>query len=129
MQKLSASKGPNVNLICAISAAGLLEVERRRGSFNNESATAWVETPQRTQDTGNRPEGLVIVVDNAPCHSLVEAVLDRTTATLLRLAPYSPMLNPVKTIWSKVKAFVKANLRVPEVQTPGVGAVLSAACI
>lgn len=67
VHKLPASKGPNVNLICAISAAGLLAVEWRRGSFNNESATAWVETLiQRTQDTWNRLEDLVIVVDNAP---------------------------------------------------------------
>lgn len=122
VQKLPASKGPNVHLICAISAAGLLAVERRRGSFTNELANAWVETlMQRWQDTGNRLEDLVIVIDNAPCHSRVEAVLDRTPATLLRLAPYSPMLNPVETIWSKVKAYVKANLRIPQVQPPGVG--------
>lgn len=30
------------------------------------------------------------------------------------------MLNPVETIWSKVKAFVKTNLRVPNVIPPGV---------
>lgn len=121
VQKLPSSKGPNVHLICAISAAGVVAMERRRGSFTNESANAWVENLlQRWQDSGNRIEDLVIVMDNAPCHSRVETVLEGTSATLLRLAPYSPMLNPVETIWSKVKAFVKANLRIPEVQPPGV---------
>lgn len=58
VQKLPACKVPNVNLICAILAASLLAVERRRGSFNNESATAWVETIiQRTQVLSARGSG------------------------------------------------------------------------
>ena len=40
---------------------------------------------------------------------------------LLKLEPYSPMLNPVEAIWAKIKAHVKSQLRVPEVEPPRVG--------
>ena len=30
-------------------------------------------------------------------------------ASILRLAPYSPMLNPVETAWSVIKAFLKGK--------------------
>jgi transposase len=69
---------------------------------------------------GNQLEGLVIVCDNAPCHSRLEAVTNGTTVTLLRLGPYSPMLNPIEAIWSKVKCYTKTHLRVPQVVAPGV---------
>lgn len=39
---------------------------------------------------------------------------------LLRLSPYSPMLNPIENVWSKLKSVVKRNNRVPEVHPPGV---------
>jgi transposase len=121
IQTLPASKGPNVHLICAISGAGVLCMERRRGSFRNQTANEWLQTMlRRWQENGNELKDLVVVVDNAPCHSRLEDVITGTDAVLLRLAPYSPMLNPVETIWSKIKAFVKTNLRVPNVNPPGV---------
>lgn len=95
--------------------------ERRRGSFTWETANAWLQTLiERWEENGNELEDLVIVVDNAPCHSRLEAILAGTGVVLLRLAPYSPMLNPVEIIWSKIKTFVKTNLRIPNVIPPGV---------
>nr|CAI5837023.1 unnamed protein product [Callosobruchus analis] len=41
-------------------------------------------------------------------------------ATLLRLGPYSPMLNPTENIWSKIKTYVKTHLRVPQVRGIGI---------
>nr|CAI5832429.1 unnamed protein product [Callosobruchus analis] len=41
-------------------------------------------------------------------------------ATLLRLGPYSPMLNPIENIWSKIKTYVKTHLRVPQVRGIGI---------
>lgn len=121
VQLLPAAKGPNVHLIGAISAAGVLSMERRRGSFTAQSANAWIESLlQRWQDMGNQLVDLVIVADNAPCHSSLENVIDGTPATLLRLSPYSPMLNPIEIIWSKIKSYVKRQLRIPNVEPPGV---------
>lgn len=81
VQKLPSSKGPNVHLICAISAAGVVHIERRRGSFTAATANAWVQTIlTRWEETGNQLEDLVIVPDNAPCHKSLETVIDATQA-------------------------------------------------
>lgn len=120
VQLLPAARGPNVHLIGAISTAGVVAMERRRGSFTAQLANAWVtRLMQQWQDIGNELEDLVIVSDNAPCHSNLETVINGTAASLLRLGPYSPMLNPIETIWSKVKAYAKNNIRIPSVTGPG----------
>lgn len=118
---LPASRGPNIHVIGAISLTGVLKMDTRRGSFTADLANNWVQSLiEEWTQSGNQLADLVIVVDNAPCHSRLEQVFQGIPATLLRLAPYSPMLNPIETIWSKVKSHVKANLLVPSVQAPGV---------
>lgn len=122
IQQLPSARGPNVHLIGAISAAGVVSMDRRRGSFTSDSANAWVRILlQQWQDLGNQLADLVLVCDNAPCHSRLQNVVNETGASLLRLSPYSPMLNPIETIWSKIKSNVKVNLRIPQVAGPGVG--------
>ena len=73
-------------------------------------------------DPGQQLSELVVIADNAPAHSRLEQVFDGTEAVLLRLAPYSPMLtlNPIEKIWSKIKSFVKAQVRVPQVEGSGI---------
>ncbi|KAJ8566507.1 hypothetical protein ON010_g6617 [Phytophthora cinnamomi] len=57
---------------------------------------------------------VVIVADNAPCHANVEDVDFKEEAflkaKLLRLGPYSPMLNPIENCFSTFKAMVKRVL-------------------
>ncbi|KAJ8578635.1 hypothetical protein ON010_g568 [Phytophthora cinnamomi] len=56
---------------------------------------------------------VVIVADNAPCHANVEDVFKEeaiSEAKLLRLGPYSPMLNPIENCFSTFKAMVKRFL-------------------
>jgi hypothetical protein len=69
---------------------------------------------------GNEVADLVIVCDNAPRHARFEGVINNTEASLLRLGPYSPMLNPIENIWSKIKTYAKTHLRVPQVRGIGV---------
>lgn len=65
---------------------------------------------------------VVVVCDNAPCHfKFEECMIDEPGLTICRLGPYSPMLNPVETVCSKMKAEVKQRMHVPEVRPPGVG--------
>jgi transposase len=121
VQHLPAARGPNVHLIGAISAAGIVTMERRRGSFSSDSANIWITNLlQRWQEMGNEVADLVIVCDNAPCHARFEGVINNTEATLLHLEPYSPMLNPIENIWSKIKTYAKTHLRVPQVRGIGV---------
>ncbi|POM74901.1 Hypothetical protein PHPALM_8064 [Phytophthora palmivora] len=54
---------------------------------------------------------MVLVLDNAPCHCRAEQGFEETEfldATLLRLGPYSPMLNPIKNVFSTFKTAVKS---------------------
>lgn len=70
---------------------------------------------------GNDLSELVVVVDNAPCHNRLETLFENSSATLLRLSPYSPMLNPIETIWGKIKSHVKSAMGIPQVNPPNVG--------
>ncbi|RHZ34795.1 hypothetical protein DYB31_012943 [Aphanomyces astaci] len=54
---------------------------------------------------------IVIVLDNAPAHSQTEhRVAAHEDMTLLRLGPYSPMLNPIESCFSVLKAHIKRFL-------------------
>ena len=65
---------------------------------------------------------VVLVCGNAPCHSTVDELEeDFPGLTVQRLAPYSPMLDPVENIWCKMKSHVKRHVSVPAVAHPGVG--------
>ena len=58
---------------------------------------------------------VVMVIDNAPCHSQMKTVFltpEFEGCKLLRLALYSPMVNPTKNIWSMVKSSVKKDLSI-----------------
>ena len=53
------------------------------------------------------------MIDNAPCHSRVEEILTEEEFSrnkILKLASYSPMLNPIEQVWSVIKANVKRNV-------------------
>lgn len=122
VQRLPTSRGPNIHLIGAIGTSGIIQLDRRRGSFKADSANEWVQRLlSRWEDSGNQLSDLVVVCDNAPCHSRLERIFDNSAATLLRLSPYSPMLNPIETIWSKIKTEVKSNMTVPTAYPPNVG--------
>lgn len=139
VQTLPASRGPNIHLIGAISMTGEAKIKKsdvkelsfltgvikmttRRGSFNSQEANTWMKALfEEWIAQGKRLNDLLVVVDNAPCHARLEDVFLNCPARLLRLGPYSPMLNPIETIWSKIKNHVKSHLQVPSVAPPGVG--------
>ena len=59
----------------------------------------------------------VVVCDHASCHCNRESLIAEepyTEYTLLWLAPYSPMLNPIEGIWSIVKARITEHLQPPQ---------------
>ena len=117
--KFPNSKGKNVHLIGAIGPNGFKEFQLMRGSFTNESANDFVRSViRKARDHYNM--NVCIVIDNAPCHSRVENILNESEfygSTILRLGPYSPMLNPIEQLWSSVKSVVKSDLakKMPEI--------------
>ena len=94
---------------------------RRRGAFKSDAAKAWL-----LEILENLPPVItihsVVVVCDAPCHSeFEECMIDKPSLNICRLVPYSPMLNLVETVWSKMKEEVKQRMRVPDVRPPGMG--------
>ena len=121
VQDLPSSRGPNLHVIGAISCEGIVMMTKKRGAFKSETCKDWiVDLLSAWERTGKQRSNLVLVCDNAPCHSRIDDVLSGG-ATLLRLAPYSPALNPIETVWSTLKTHVRRELRVPQVQGFGVG--------
>jgi transposase len=53
--------------------------------------------------------GDIVICDNLSAHRDVEAqkLIEATGAQLRFLPPYSPDLNPIETMWSKVKASLR----------------------
>lgn len=118
---MPCSKGPNIHMIGAVSSFGKELIEIRRGAFKWQNANQWLELLATTVSQRGVPlKEVVVVCDNAPVHSRFEEVADEMGFTLLRLGPYSPMLNPIENIWSVVKAAIKRFNRVPVVNGPGV---------
>ena len=54
--------------------------------------------------------GDVVVMDNLPAHKRpgVRSAVEAAGARVLLLPPYSPDLNPIENMWSKVKAHLRA---------------------
>ncbi len=62
-------------------------------------------------------EGDVVVMDNLSAHKDQKAIcsIEKRGATVLFLPPYSPDLNPIEKMWSKVKSILRAmKARTPE---------------
>ena len=55
--------------------------------------------------------GDVVVMDNLQCHKAahIRAAIEAAGATLMLLPPYSPDLNPIEQLFSKLKAIARAN--------------------
>lgn len=102
-----SSKGPNIHVIGGISTNGLEFWESRRGSFKKAQAEDWMKRLIRTMvNRGTNVQDIVLVIDNAPCHSDIERILNEDEFNLvriIRLAPYSAPLNPIEAAWSMMK--------------------------
>ena len=61
--------------------------------------------------TSQRIINPTMIVDNAPAHPRLEAAYENTSAKLLRLAPYSYLLNLIELVRSTMKSHVKPELQ------------------
>lgn len=54
-------------------------------------------------------EGDIVVMDNLSSHKVagVKEIIEGAGAQILYLPPYSPDLNPIELMWSKIKAYLR----------------------
>ena len=75
------------------------------GPMNRVSFEGWVECFL----LGSLNEGDVVVMDNLSCYKgpEVERLIESAGASVWYLPPYSPDLNPIEKLWSKVKGWLR----------------------
>lgn len=91
----------------------MLGYTTRRGSYTKAACYTWLSELLNSL-TEDQRQNCVVVCDNAPCHSDLEAIFRSplySRGSLLRLAPYSPALNPIEGVWSVVKQFIKTRMQ------------------
>lgn len=54
-------------------------------------------------------KGDIVIMDNLSCHKVkgVAEAIESAGASVLYLPPYSPDLNPIEMMWSKIKALLR----------------------
>ncbi|EGZ05914.1 hypothetical protein PHYSODRAFT_533223, partial [Phytophthora sojae] len=115
---LPPSKDANLQVQCTVnSERGVVLYRLERGSIRMEQNAAFIDDIYRTVKASaffrENYEGkkVVVVLDNAPAHRQTEErVAPHDDLVLLRLAPYSPMCNPIEGCFSVLKARIKEHL-------------------
>jgi transposase len=93
-------------LIAAVGLKGAVAPMVVEGATDTEVFTAYIEhflVPELSP-------GIIVVMDNLSPHKapMVSAMIEATGAELWYLPPYSPDLNPIELMWSKVKAILRS---------------------
>ena len=108
---LPASKGANLHCIGAMTSTTVVLFTTHRGAFKSPDCLSWMqELIDQCCILGiHHP---TFVIDNAPVHSRLEELLEENPhIEIIRLAPYSYLLNPIELLWSVFKSHVKKMLR------------------
>jgi transposase len=97
--------GDNITLSAGLTCEGLIAPLRLIGSLDADIFEAYIEqfvVPEL------RP-GDLVVMDNLSAHkrASVGAMIVAAGAELVFLPPYSPDLNPIEMVWSKVKSVLR----------------------
>jgi transposase len=103
----------NTTLISAIRLAGEPVTARVDGAMKGPSFLRYIT---KYLVPTLRP-GDIVIIDNLQTHKVkgVREAIEGAGATLMYLPPYSPDLNPIEEMWSKLKAYLrKARARVTE---------------
>ncbi|GMF27826.1 unnamed protein product [Phytophthora fragariaefolia] len=118
---LTPSQGANLHVQGGVSSGtGIVLMRPHVGSVTKQENARFVAdlftAALRTEEYSELAptNKVVIVTDNAPVHSEVETlargmlvldgIMNGDKLVVLRLAPYSPMLNPIEGCWNVLKA-------------------------
>ena len=93
------------SLIACVRLSGVTAPISFKGSLNGEFFEGYVEQVLAPE----LKPGDIVVMDNYSVHKVMGALdaIAEKGATVLFLPPYSPDLNPIELMWSKVKAILR----------------------
>jgi transposase len=97
--------GDNITLSAGLTSEGLIAPLQLVGALNGDLFEAYIEQFVVRE---LRPGDLVIM-DNLSVHkrASVRDLITQAGAELVFLPPYSPDLNPIEMVWSKVKSVLR----------------------
>ena len=106
-------QGKHVTAIAAMSIQGPLECTIVEGGVNGDVFKTFLEeklSPVLQPFNGVNPNS-IIIMDNATIHHVdgVVELLESLGVLVYFLPPYSPDLNPIEELFSKIKAYLRAN--------------------
>ena len=99
--------GKNITLVAAITLSGVIAAMYCICTFNGEGFGAFVEN---FLIPALKP-GQILILDNVNFHklsSIIEAI-ESVGVSVVFLPQYSPELNPIENMWSKLKAYLKSK--------------------
>ena len=99
------SKPKNTTILSSIQLDGTLRYTTFSGGTTVERFKRYLETDLLPHLNGNA----VLIMDNMKSHhaKAVRNLLDSSGVRYIYLPPYSPDLNPIEKLWSKVKSFLR----------------------
>jgi transposase len=100
-------RGKNITMISAISIAGVEAAYYGEGSTDGDVFKNFLEKclcPQLKTDQ-------IVIMDNVKFHQIegVKELIEARGAKLIYLPPYSPELNPIEEMWSKIKTILRKH--------------------
>lgn len=120
-----AGSWSTTTLVAAVGLSGYRAPLLLEGALDADAFTAWVEQCLVRE---LRP-GDIVMMDNLSSHKArqVRPLIERAGAQLIYLPPYSPDLNPIEKMWSKIKALLRgAKARTTEALDKAVADALDA---
>lgn len=114
----------NMHVLACLSEHGVAFWERSSGALKPEDSNVFVKRAldKICEEAGEKTiplSNVVVVIDNASCFASVQDVFveeQYRDAVLLRLPPFSPMLNPCESVFAAFKVLVKEFLQQHEQQ-------------
>lgn len=99
------NKGKNISLVGAISLTGIVAMMYCLCTVDSIGFLGFVNDYL----VPNLRPGQIVVMDNINfhCSVAVKEAIESAGASVAFLPPYSPELNPIENMWSKIKAYLK----------------------
>lgn len=110
IQRVRTIRSKNFSVCCAISKNKIIYYKKQDFPFNTDSFLCFIEELK----VKLRLEGMtnmIIVMDNVAFHksSIINTKLTEHGHSIVYLPPYSPFLNPIENMFSKVKQLVRSR--------------------
>lgn len=97
--------GKNITMVAAMSVVGVVAAMYCTCTFDGEGFSAFVENFLLPE----LKPGQILIMDNVSFHKLdsIIELIESAGIRVVFLPPYSPELNPIENMWSKLKGYLR----------------------